>query len=153
MTISLESTAFKEGEPIPARHSCEGYNISPPLKWSNLPADTVSLAIICEDPDAPSGLWTHWIIFNIPKDTPGLKEKIMPREEVDKKIRQGLNSWGTVGYRGPCPPQGTHHYYFRIFALDTILDLHSSCTRDDLLERMKNHILDEGQLMGTYTRI
>lgn len=153
MVISLKSPAFKEGESIPSRHTCEGYNISPPLEWNNLPDDTMSMAIICEDPDAPSGLWTHWIIFNLPKDTSGLKEKIMPREEVDDMIKQGLNSWGTVGYRGPCPPQGTHRYFFRIYALDKILDLPSSCTRDDLLKKMENHILDQGVLMGTYTRI
>ncbi|CDG65489.1 MAG: hypothetical protein PWQ15_433 [Methanobacterium sp.] len=155
MTIQLESPAFKEGEPIPPRYSCEDVNISPPLNWGEseikIPEDG-SLAIIVDDPDAPRGTWVHWVIFNLPPQTASLPEMIMPREELENGALQGTNSWGTIGYRGPCPSKGTHRYFFKIYALDTKLDLLAGITSQELLKAMEGHIIDEGQLQGIYIR-
>jgi hypothetical protein len=155
MTIQLKSPAFKEGEPIPPRYSCEDVDISPPLNWDEsqvkIPNDG-SLAIILDDPDAPGGTWVHWVIFNLPPQTDSLPEMIMQREELENGALQGTNSWGTIGYRGPCPSRGTHRYFFKIYALDTKLDLPAGSTKQELLKAMKGHLVDEGQLKGTYTR-
>jgi Raf kinase inhibitor-like YbhB/YbcL family protein len=151
MTIQITSEIFKNGESIPDRYACNGVNVSPSLEWGSV-SGTVKYAIICEDPDAPSGTWTHWVIFNIPSDTNGLSEWVMEREELENGAKQGLNDFGTVGYRGPCPPDGTHRYYFTVYALDTEIELPAKITKQDLLKAMKNHIIDEGSLMGRYTR-
>ena len=152
MVIRINSTVFEEGEPIPTRYTCSGVDISPPLEWDALPQDTKSLALICEDPDAPGGLWTHWIIFNLPADTTHLPEHLMEREMLDNGAKQGLNDFGRVGYGGPCPPGGTHRYFFKIYALDIKLDLPPLIRRNEFLETITGHVLDEGQLMGVYTR-
>jgi Raf kinase inhibitor-like YbhB/YbcL family protein len=151
MTIQVTSKIFKNGESIPGRYACNGVNVSPSLDWDNV-SGTVKYAIICEDPDAPAGTWTHWVIFNIPSETTGLSEWIMEREELENGAKQGLNDFGTVGYRGPCPPDGTHRYYFTVYALDTEIKLPAKITKQDLLKAMKDHIIDEGSLMGRYTR-
>lgn len=155
MIVNIINPAFKEGEPIPPRYSCEDVDISPPINWDqsdlSVPAEG-SIAIICDDPDAPGGTWVHWVIFNLPPETRTLPEMVMPREEQENGALQGVNSWGAIGYRGPCPPSGTHRYYFKIYALDTKLDLPSGITKDELLNAMEGHVLDEGQVMGTYTR-
>lgn len=155
MTIQLESPAFKEGEPIPPKYSCEDVDISPPLNWDESPVkipNDGSLAIILDDPDAPGGTWVHWVIFNLPPQTDSLPEMIMQREELENGALQGTNSWGTIGYRGPCPSRGTHRYFFKIYKLDTKLDLPAGITKQELLKAMEGHIVDEGQLKGTYTR-
>ncbi|AIS31442.1 MULTISPECIES: YbhB/YbcL family Raf kinase inhibitor-like protein [Methanobacterium] len=155
MTIQLKSPAFKEGEPIPPRYSCEDVDISPPLNWDESPVkipNDGSLAIILDDPDAPGGTWVHWVIFNLPPQTDSLPEMIMQREELENGALQGTNSWGTIGYRGPCPSRGTHRYFFKIYALDTKLDLPAGITKQELLKVMEGHLVDEGQLKGTYTR-
>lgn len=152
MVIKIKSPAFEEGELIPKKYTCDGVNVSPPLQWSSLPADVESIVLICEDPDAPSGLWTHWIIFNLPAETKGVSEFIMEREVLENGAQQGLNDFGTIGYRGPCPPGGSHRYYYRIYALDVLLELPSRINRQDLLEAMNGHIIDQGQIMGIYTR-
>lgn len=152
MTIKVTSTAFNGGKPIPKKYACDDVNISPQLEFKGVPESTESLAVICEDPDAPSGIWTHWVIFNLPKDCRSLPEWVMEREVLEDGSKQGLNDFGTVGYRGPCPPGGTHRYYFRVYALGTDLDLPPKISRQQLLNAMKGHILDEGQLMGVYTR-
>ncbi|MBP2046567.1 YbhB/YbcL family Raf kinase inhibitor-like protein [Methanobacterium aggregans] len=152
MTIKITSTAFSEGEPIPNRYTCTDVNVSPRLQWENLPGGAMSIAVICEDPDAPSGTWSHWVLFNLPADCTELPEWIMEREELENGARQGLNDFGTVGYRGPCPHGGTHRYYFKIYALDTLIDLPSLIKRQELLDAMEGHILDDGQLMGVYSR-
>jgi len=151
MAIKLTSEAFDEGETIPDRYGCRGVNVSPPLEWEHF-LGTVKYAIICEDPDASSGAWTHWIIFNIPNDTTSLSEWIMEREEIDDGTKQGFNDFGTIGYRGPCPPGGTHRYYFKVYALDTVIQLPAKINKEDLLRAIEGHILDEGHLMGRYTR-
>lgn len=154
MTVKVTSPAFNEGRPIPPRYSCEDVNISPPLNWDtnlSLPSEG-SITIICDDPDAPSGTWIHWVIFNLPPETSSLPEMVMPREELENGALHGANSWGNIGYSGPCPPSGTHRYYFKIYALDTKLNLPSGTTKEEVLKAMEGHILDEGQIMGTYTR-
>ncbi|MDO5835249.1 MAG: YbhB/YbcL family Raf kinase inhibitor-like protein [Methanobacterium sp.] len=155
MTVKVTSIAFNEGEPIPPRYSCEDVNISPPLNWDgshlSIPSGG-SIAIICEDPDSSGGTWIHWVIFNLPPETRSLPEMVMPREKLENGALQGVNSWGNIGFSGPCPPSGTHHYYFKIYLLDTKLDLPSGTSKEEVLKAMKGHIIDEGQLMGTYTR-
>lgn len=155
MVMKISSPVFSDGEPIPPRYSCEGSDISPPLDWDlsqlSIP-DNGSIVLICDDPDAPGGTWIHWVIFNLPPETSSLPEMVMPREELENGALQGANSWGNIGYGGPCPPSGTHHYYYKIYALDAKLNLPPGTTKEELLNAMDGHVLDEGQLMGTYTR-
>ncbi len=152
MAIHLSSNAFTEGAMIPQRYSCDGENISPPLFWTGVPSGTRSLALICDDPDAPVGTWDHWVLYNIPADATGLPESVPEKAVLDTGAVHGSNSWGRIGYGGPCPPGGTHRYFFKIFALDTLLDLKSGATTSQLLETMEGHILGQGQLMGRYRR-
>jgi hypothetical protein len=152
MTIKVTSTSFNEGNSIPKRYTCDDVNLSPQLEFKEVPESAESLAVICEDPDAPAGVWSHWVIFNLPKECRSLPEWVMEREILEDGSKQGLNDFGTVGYRGPCPPGGTHRYYFKVYALDTKLDLPPKISRKQLLNAMKSHVLDEGQLMGVYTR-
>ncbi len=151
MTIKITSTAFNEGESIPDKYGCLGVNISPPLTWKSV-AGTKTYAIICDDPDAPGGTWTHWVMHNIPSDVTALPEWVMEREELENGARQGFNDFGTIGYRGPCPPQGTHRYYYKVYALDIEIPLKSRTTKKELLDAMDGHILDEGNIMGRYKR-
>jgi len=151
MAIKVTSNVFNEGEPIPDRYACRGVNVSPPLDWEDVPG-AVEYAIICEDPDAPSGTWTHWVIFNLPSDNTSLSEWIMEREEIDNGTKQGFNDFGTIGYRGPCPPGGTHRYYYKVYALNTEIQLPAKITKDELLNEMEGHIIDEGHIMGLYSR-
>ena len=152
MAVKIESTVFEEGKPIPRRYTCDGVNVSPPLQWGPLSENTESIALICEDPDAPGGLWVHWVIFNLPPDTESLPERVMEREILENGAVQGINDFGNVGYRGPCPPGGTHRYYFKIYALDAKIDLLALITRKELLKAMEGHIIDQGQTMGVYSR-
>lgn len=152
MAINLSSNAFTEGAMIPQRYSCDGENISPPLFWTGVPSGTRSLALICDDPDAPVGTWDHWVLYNIPADATGLPESVPEKAVLDTGAVHGSNSWGRIGYGGPCPPGGTHRYFFKIFALNTLLDLKSGATTSQLLETMEGHILGQGQLMGRYRR-
>jgi hypothetical protein len=151
MAVSIKSSVFSEGGLVLPRYTCDDLNISPPLEWQS-PREGESWVLICDDPDAPSGIWTHWIIFNLPTSTRSLPEHVMNREELENGALQGANSWGTIGYRGPCPHSGVHHYVFKIYLLDTWLDLPSGSTRQQVLEAMEGHLVDEGQLMGIYFR-
>jgi Raf kinase inhibitor-like YbhB/YbcL family protein len=156
-TIRLQSPAFADGGTIPRLHTCDGRDVSPPLEWSGVPDTARSLALVVEDPDAPRGTWTHWVIFDIPTGVKGLGEGIPAQERVEvtasgEAALQGKNDFGKVGYGGPCPPSGTHRYFFRIYALDTGLGLGSGATRQDLLRSIKDHVLAEGKLMGRYSR-
>jgi len=150
--MDLISSAFREGTTIPARFTCDNINVSPPLEWTEGPSGTKSYALICEDPDAPRGTWVHWIIFNIPATTHELPENVPATESLNNGARQGMTDFGSVGYGGPCPPSGTHRYYFKIYALDFVLDHTGPITRKELLGAIGKHILDEGQLMGRYKR-
>jgi Raf kinase inhibitor-like YbhB/YbcL family protein len=152
-TVSLTSSAFDPREPIPKEYTADGRNVSPPPSCGGVPSGAGSLALICEDPDAPRGLFTHWVIFNLP---PGLTDlgKAVPAEAgLPGGSTQGTNSFGKLGYRGPSPPPGKpHRYVFRLFALDTRLDLPPSTTRDQLLAAVTGHVLGRGELTGIYGR-
>jgi Raf kinase inhibitor-like YbhB/YbcL family protein len=142
--LTLSSPAFDNGESIPVEYTCYGANVSPALTFSNIPEDTQSLALIMDDPDA--GSFVHWIIWNIPSNTTGFSKG----EQIP--FPQGINNFGVVGYRGPCPPSGIHHYSFRLYALDTILTLPAGATEAQLEEAMSSHIIEEAELIGTYSR-
>ena len=152
MEIKVSSSAFEESGMIPAKYTCDGVNVSPPLMWESVPQETRSIALISDDPDAPVGTWVHWVMFNLPGDTKELQENIPPTETLTNGAVQGTTDFGRVGYGGPCPPSGTHRYYFKIYALDTKLELTSSATKADLVSTMEGHILADGQLMGKYKR-
>jgi Raf kinase inhibitor-like YbhB/YbcL family protein len=149
MTIEVSSPAFENGSAIPSRFTCDGLDISPELAWQELPEGTESLALIMDDPDAPGGTWVHWVVFNMPADLTGLPEDVgrSPGGGVD-----GNNSWKRGGYGGPCPPQGTHRYFFKLYALDAALELQPGVTKGQVMREMEGHVLAEGQLMGTYSR-
>lgn len=150
--LILTSSAFKEGEAIPKQYGCKGADISPPLEWSGVPADAKSLGLIVDDPDAPMGTWVHWVIFNIPPKATGLPEDVPAKDSLPDGAIQGKNDFRNIGYGGPCPPGGTHRYFFKLYALDTVLELKAGSSKADLLNTMKGHILGEGQLMGRYSR-
>jgi Raf kinase inhibitor-like YbhB/YbcL family protein len=153
MTITLESPAFSEGEAIPKTHTCDGKNVSPPLSWSGVPKSAKSLALICEDPDAPGGLFTHWILYDLPVDREKLDEAVAGGEPVVLGgVRQGKNDFGAVGYGGPCPPSGTHRYVFRLLALDQTPDLAPGASRRQLVESIRGRVVAEGKLTGRYAR-
>ncbi len=150
--ISVASTAFKDGGMIPRDYSCDGRDVSPPLSWAGVPEGAKSLALLCEDPDAPAGIWVHWVMFNIPATANGLPMGVHPDKTLKDGAKQGINSFNKIGYGGPCPPRGTHRYYFRIYALDIELSRKPGLTRSQLQKAMKGHILGQGQLMGRYKR-
>jgi len=150
--MDLSSTAFKNGSPIPMQYTCDGPNISPPLQWSGVPEKTQSLALLVDDPDASKGAWVHWILFNIPPRATALPENIRKTRTIPNGARQGTNGFREIGYGGPCPPQGTHRYYFRLYALDTQLQLEPGTIRTDFERAMTGHILAETEIMGTYQR-
>ena len=152
-SMNLTSTAFAEGQPIPRKFTCEGSDISPSLTWTNTPANTRSFALIVDDPDAPMGTWVHWVLYNLPVGTNMLREDVARTQIVAGDARQGINDFHRLGYGGPCPPPGKpHRYYFKIYALDRMLDLQPGATKQDVEAAMKDHILAEGRLMGTYQR-
>ena len=152
MALEITSSAFSEDTMIPTRYTCDGPDVSPDLAWSGVPDTAQSLALICDDPDAPMGTWVHWVLFNIPAGTSGLPAEIPPDAVLENGGRHGTNDFGRLGYGGPCPPGGTHRYFFKLYALDTELDLASGITKAQLLEAMEGHILAEAQLMGKYKR-
>jgi Raf kinase inhibitor-like YbhB/YbcL family protein len=150
--IKLTSTAFKEGQPIPRTYTCDGVNVSPPLEWSGVPKTAKTVAIICDDTDAPAGTWAHWVLYNLPADNIGLVENLPASEKLVAGGFQGMNDFPKIGYGGPCPPSGTHHYYFKIYALDSELPLPAGATKAETMKAMEGHIILQGQLMGTYSR-
>jgi Raf kinase inhibitor-like YbhB/YbcL family protein len=150
--MDLYSPAFNQQEEIPSKYTCDGEDISPPLKWENLPTGTESLAVIMDDPDAPIGTWIHWVLFNLPADKNSLSENMPNSSELPTGGKHGINSWGRPGYGGPCPPAGTHRYFFKLYALDTILDIPSGIGKKKLLQLMEGHILDHSELVGLYKR-
>lgn len=153
MALSVSSPAFQEGERIPAKYSCEGQDISPPLMWNGVPGGTQSFALIMDDPDAPVGVFTHWVLFNIPPDTRELPEAVPTQSQLPSGALQGKNDFGRIGYGGPCPPPGRpHRYQFTLYALDQPLDLTAGASKKQVLDVMQRHILAQGQLTGTYQR-
>ena len=147
MSIQLTSDAFANGQSIPAKYTCKGKNISPALAWTEPPAGTQSFALILDDPDAPAGTWVHWVLFNIPASTRTLQEDLSV-----SGMSVGKNSWGDMRYGGPCPPSGTHRYFFKLYALDSNLSLSPGATKDQLLQAMDGHILAQAELMGTFSK-
>jgi Raf kinase inhibitor-like YbhB/YbcL family protein len=151
--MRLTSTAFADGQPIPSKFSYENSSISPALAWSDAPVGTKSFALVCDDPDAPSGDWVHWVIYDIPATITALPEHVPAIETLSNGARQGINDFGRVGYGGPCPPPGKpHRYFFRLYALDACPTLRSLPKKTDLLQAIRGHILAEAQLIGTYQR-
>ena len=145
--MKIESGAFKNGERIPTQYTCDGVDINPPLSISDVPTGAKSLALIMDDPDASrGGTWDHWLIWNIPPDTREIKEGITPPGAIT-----GSNSWPKTSYGGPCPP-AEHRYFFRLYALDTLLDLPAGSAKDSLLKAVEGHILAQAELMGKYSR-
>ena len=153
MVLSVSSAVFQEGEVIPAKHTCQGQDVSPPLTWSQPPAGTQSLALIVDDPDAPVGVFSHWVIFNIPGDCRGLSEAVPVQDELTGGALQGKNDFGRMGYAGPCPPPGRpHRYRFTVYALDSHLDLTAGVSKKQLLSVMQGHVLAQGEISGSYQR-
>jgi hypothetical protein len=145
--LTVTSTAFAEGGAIAAKYTCDGVNVNPPLAIGATPAGTRSLALIMDDPDAPVGIWVHWVAWNIPAQA-----REIPENGMSAGAQQGLNDWKRNDYGGPCPPSGTHRYYFKIYALDTTLTLAPATTKADLERAIQGHVLAVGQLMGTYKK-
>jgi Raf kinase inhibitor-like YbhB/YbcL family protein len=150
--MEIKSSAFGSGEMIASKYTCDGADFSPPLEWSGSPAGTKSFALICDDPDAPMGTWVHWVIYDIPSTATMLAEGITREKDLPGGGTQGVNDFRKIGYGGPCPPGGTHRYFFKLYALDTMLGLKTGITKDQLLKAMRGHILAEAQIMGTYRR-
>src|SRR5437773_2525822 len=144
--MKITSSAFQEGGNIPSKFTCDGSDTSPPLQITGVPSEAKSLVLVADDPDAPGGLFTHWLVWNIPPQTNSLAEGSTP------KGVQGTNDFGKSGYSGPCPPPGTHRYSFKIFALDRELDLRSGAKRNEVDAAMKGHVIAQGELVGRYAR-
>jgi len=149
-TLKLTSPAFAPGSPIPIKYSCDGANASPPLEWNFPAGEAQSFALIVDDPDAPGRTWVHWVIYNIPGTSARLPEGVPPEAELANGVNLGVNSSGELGYAGPCPPGATHRYFFRLYALDSVLDSAPGLTAEDLTAAMTGHILSTAELMGTY---
>lgn len=150
--IRVTSPAFSEGAGIPADHTCDGADISPPLQWSGVPSEAKSLALIADDPDAPAGDWVHWVLYDLPPTLDRLPAAVPATARPSTGGTQGRTDFGLTGYGGPCPPRGTHRYFFKLYALDALLRLEPGATKKELLEAMQGHVLAEGQLMGKYQR-
>lgn len=150
--MKLSTTAFDPGGMIPARFTCDGDDISPALSWQDLPAGAASLAIICDDPDAPAGTWVHWVYYDIPAQLSRLPEGVPNLERPASGGVQGINDFRKLGYGGPCPPGGTHRYFFNLYALDSVLGLAPGATKKQLLKAMAGHVLEHAELMGRYKR-
>jgi len=153
MKLDIKSTAFGEGNSIPKQYTCDGADISPQLSWSQPPEGTGSMVLICDDPDAPMGTWVHWVLYGLSPDTLEISENIPDNKEVLGGAKHGVNDFHKYGYGGPCPPGGTHRYFFKLYAVDTeVVDLDPGATKDEVLVAIKGHVLAEGQLMGRYSR-
>lgn len=157
-TITVWSEAFRTGETIPTKYTCDGKDISPPISWTDIPSDTRSIVLIMDDPDALGGTFVHWVAFNIPYNIRILPEGIPKHSSLTPwpfgdSSYQGINDFGGIGYRGPCPPPGRfHRYFFKVYALDIKLPLAPGSSKSDVEREMYNHILAKGELIGTYSR-
>ncbi len=150
--MKIESPAFSHGGMIPSLYTCDGRDVSPELVWRGVPAKAQSLVLLCEDPDAPGGLFVHWVVFDIPSSVVGFPQNVSGGELARLGAKQGRTDFGGLGYGGPCPPSGTHRYFFRLYALDTVLGLSEGVSRGQVIRAMEGHILDKVELMGTYHR-
>lgn len=153
VSLQISSAAFSAGEAIPRKFTCDGPDVSPQLKWNDPPANTQSIALIMDDPDAPGGTWVHWVLYDLPSATKELPEGVPKQEELSSGARQGRNDFGKIGYGGPCPPPGKpHRYFFKLYALDAKLGLKAGATKADVERAMKGHVLAQAQLSGKYGR-
>jgi Raf kinase inhibitor-like YbhB/YbcL family protein len=149
-SIIISSKVFTESEPIPARYTCDSENVSPPISWTKGPDSTKTYVLICDDPDAPSKVWVHWVLYNIPSGMLELPEHFIAADHSG--VTSGITDFGTTEYSGPCPPSGVHHYKFKVYALDGELSFKKAASKADVETAMKGHILAEGVLTGTYKR-
>jgi Raf kinase inhibitor-like YbhB/YbcL family protein len=153
MAFELRSSAFQTGKAIPSRYTCDGEDVSPPLEWAGVPAETQSLALLCDDPNSAKNPWSHWVLYDLPPDTRALAEGYPPGGTPAPGGKQGRNDFGRVDYGGPCPgSRYAHRYFFQLYALDKTLGLPPGATRAEVLQAMQGHILDRVELMGRYTR-
>ena len=152
MEVNVTSSAFADGGKIGSRYTCDGENVSPPLAWETDVEGVMSFALICDDPDAPMGTFVHWVVYNLPADANGFGEDVPGDAILANGARQGMTDFGKVGYGGPCPPSGSHRYYFKVYALDVMLDLGDDVNKSQLLAAMEGHVLSQGQIMGRYQR-
>ena len=153
VALSISSSDFQNGGEIPKKFTCDGADVSPELSWSDAPAGTQSLAIITDDPDAPGGTFTHWVIFNLPAETRNLSSNVSKMDELPDGARQGRNGFRKIGYGGPCPPAGKpHRYFFNLYALDKKLDLKPGASKEELEKAIEGHALGHSEIMGTYGR-
>lgn len=153
MNFTISSTAFQNGAAIPAAHTCDGADKSPPLAWAGAPTGTRTFALICDDPDAPLGTWVHWVLWNLPTTSTGLPEAVEKAGSLPEGTQQGTNDFRKLEYGGPCPPKGKpHRYFFKLYALDAKLTLKPGAKKKDLVRAMDGHILAEAEWMGTYQR-
>jgi len=153
MPFSISSPSFSQGSEIPRKFTCDGADVSPELTWTGPPAGTQSFALIADDPDAPVGTWTHWVLYDLPGPTATLAEGVSKVDEVPTGGRQGRNDFRKIGYGGPCPPPGKpHRYFFKLYALDRMLNLKPGSSKQDVEQAMQNHILGKAEVMGTYRR-
>lgn len=153
MAFRIESPAFQDKGKIPKKHTCDGGDLSPPLVWMEPPARTKSFSLIADDPDAPVGTWVHWVLYDLPLETQGLAEGISKSGSLPSGAKQGMTDFSRADYGGPCPPPGpSHRYLFKLYALDTVLNLPPKATKADLLIAMNGHVLAQADLVGTYQR-
>jgi Raf kinase inhibitor-like YbhB/YbcL family protein len=150
--LEVTSPAFLNGEKIPAKYTCDDQNVSPPFQWKGLPEGVQSIALIAEDPDAPGKTWVHWVLYNLPPTISDVPENIPPLKQLPACGWHGTNDFGSMGYSGPCPPSGSHRYHFKLYALDTILNLEPGASKAQVLKAAQGHILAEAQVTGVYQR-
>jgi len=152
MKMKISSAAFQNGGPIPSKYTCDGANVSPPLQWSGLPQNAKTVVLICDDPDAPAKTWVHWVVYDLPANVTTLPEAVPAVERPPVGGKQGKNDFGKTGYGGPCPPGGTHRYFFKLYAIDTETSLEPATSKDQVLKAIEGHILAQGEFIGTYKR-
>lgn len=153
LALDIKSDAFENSLYIPTDYTCESQDVSVPLEWSGVPSDTKSFVLLCDDPDAPGRTWSHWVIFNIPSDKTNLPENVPKQTRLNDGSIQGVNDFGKNGYGGPCPPPGRpHRYFFKLYALDMMLELDEKANRNDVLQAIQGHVLAQAQIFGIYAR-
>ena len=145
--MKITSLAFEHNSEIPSIYTCDGKNINPPLEFVQVPTNAKSLVLIVDDPDAPSKVWVHWVVYNINPKTQEVKENSIPQDGIE-----GMTDFGKPGYGGPCPPSGNHRYFFKLYALDSVLDLPQNATKQIVEQKMQEHIIDKAELIGLYSR-
>jgi Raf kinase inhibitor-like YbhB/YbcL family protein len=150
--MEISSPSFKHGDFIPRKYTCDGDDVSPPLNWENVPDGTKSFALISDDPDAPMGTWVHWVLYNMPADLRSLPEGVPKIKKLENGSMQGITDFRRLGYGGPCPPGGMHRYFFKLYALDTMLNLDTGASKVGVVKAMQGHILGQCELMGKYKR-